>query len=181
MTATTTNGSASPSRRSRQDPPATAGGFHRILVPFDESPSASRALTEAIGLARTYAARITIVTVAPLPSMWALGGVYGVPLDIPETNQQLERQYERILRTAVHRVPDEISVQSFILRGSAGPAIVDEATAGDYDLIVMGSRGRGDVRSLLLGSVSHHVLQASPLPVLLVHEAEARPQKTLHG
>lgn len=157
-----------------QNSRATAGGFQRILVACDGSEQADRALEEAIGLAFTHGARLTVMTVAPEPKVWAFGGNYAAPVDLVETNQHLRHQHEGILRTAARRVPQDVSVTTILKHGSAGPAIVEEALGGDYDLVVVGSRGRGGLRSLLLGSVSHHVLQASPLPVLVVHEAERK-------
>jgi nucleotide-binding universal stress UspA family protein len=52
--------------------------------------------------------------------------------------------------------------------GQAGPEIVRVAVERGVDQIVLGTHGRGAAGSLLLGSVSQHVVHLSPLPVLLV-------------
>jgi nucleotide-binding universal stress UspA family protein len=144
--------------------------FRRLLVAYDDSSHAQAAMAEAVDLAGAIDGSLTIIGVAPPPSLWGVGGEYWAPVNVDELNTQIDQAYEAMLDRAADTVPVDIQVTKVLEHGSAGSAIVDEAGKG-HDLVVMGSRGRGELYSLLLGSVSHHVLQASPIPVLVVHLA----------
>jgi len=152
--------------------------FRRFLVALDSSPHSQKALAEAIDLARVSNARLTVMTVAPERSAWALQGAWDAPISLRELNGQVEGAYQSMLDAAADTVPDDVPVQKVLKHGAAGAAIVEEAATHDHDLIIMGSRGRGELRSLLLGSVSHHVLQASPIPVLVVHVPDGEGRET---
>ena len=72
------------------------------------------------------------------------------------------RRARRILKDAGH-IHDEK-----LLVGDPGAEIIDVAKRGKYDLIVMGSHGRGVLKSLFLGSVVVKVLANSTVPVLVI-------------
>ena len=113
--------------------------FLNILVGIDGSPSSQRALEYAIELARTENARLTLMTVAPpAASFIMLAGV------MPEAmREELDKWAQRQLADAVRTVPDELNAHTVQGSGHPGPEIVKELKRGDYDLIVLGSRGRG--------------------------------------
>ena len=145
--------------------------FRNVLVAVDASQGGSRALEEAIDLAVATGARLTIITVVPDVSVW----LYRVPVDPVQLAEQVEHEMGKVLREAEERVPREVPVTTILARGRAGPRIVERAAGGGHDLVVVGSRGFGETLSVILGSVSHHVLHHCPVPVLIVRSPE-RPE-----
>jgi nucleotide-binding universal stress UspA family protein len=141
--------------------------FHNVLVAVDGSPHADEALMHAIDLAESEHARLTLFTaVVPPPTVTYFGGAGQA---VASLIQDAEAEAEAILRRARDRVPDDVSVTTVLTMKPVLAALIHQIKNGHHDLVVMGSRGRGAVRSALLGSVSHYVLHHSPVPVLIVH------------
>ena len=146
--------------------------FHNILVAVDGSPDADEALAQAIDLAENEHTRLTLITgVQLLPSI-AYIGLAGVPLSQIEADARASA--EGVLRSARDRVPGDIPITTILTENPIRGALIEQIKRGRHDLIVMGSRGRSAVRATLLGSVSHYVLNHSPIPALIVH-ADAEP------
>ena len=153
--------------------------FHSILVPVDGSAHADAALTQAVDLARCQRARITVLC-AWRPFVWYGGAVAPVGVDVERLDSDVEAEGRRIAEEARDRVPDGIDVDMVIVCERPADAIIREVERGGHDLIVMGSRGHGSLRCLLLGSVSTAVLHRSRVPVMVVHASGCAEVLSLH-
>jgi nucleotide-binding universal stress UspA family protein len=152
--------------------------FHNILVAVDGSADADEALAQAIDLAESEHTRLTLMTgVAELaPTLYLLPGE-----EIGHLIENAYSQAEAILQQARDRVPDDLPITTILTDQPIRTALIGRIKQGHHDLVVMGSRGRGAVRSALLGSASHYVLNHSPVPVLIVHAdrpPHVRPRET---
>jgi nucleotide-binding universal stress UspA family protein len=138
--------------------------FLNILVAIDRSASARRALAHAIDLAQAMNSKLTLITVAPTATGYsAIGGIS------PETiHDELDTWADRVLREAAATIPEDVVAHRIQRSGHAGPEILKELERGGYDLVVLGSRGRGRAQEGLLGSVNGYLHFHSRVPLLSV-------------
>jgi nucleotide-binding universal stress UspA family protein len=148
--------------------------FRNVLVAVDGSRHSKQALSEAIDIAEAMHGRLTILTAVPHPPVWTTTpatAAASVPLAL-----ELETESGQTLSEAVDCIPTSMPVTKILTHEPIRTALMQQIESGHHDLLVMGSRGRGAISSSLLGSVSHHALHHSPIPVLIVHaEDEAEP------
>ena len=137
-----------------------------ILVATDGSETSNRAILKTKELAEGLGSKITIINVANdlIAHPYLMNREYGV-----QTNEDLMKFGKEILKDSVKLLEGfEGTVETVIRSGEAGREIVDEAKSGDYDLIVMGSRGLGAFSRAMLGSVSNKVLHHVAKDILIV-------------
>ncbi|MDA0171382.1 universal stress protein [Solirubrobacter taibaiensis] len=145
--------------------------YRHVLVAFDASSEAQLALAHAVAMAQVYRAKLALVAVVPPPPLlsWqAPGGMRGI-------HEAEQEELEKALREAADGVPDDLSVTTQLLDGDPARELLRLARDGDFDVIVMGSRGRGRVTAALLGSVSNRVMHDAGVPVIVIHRPSDGP------
>lgn len=137
-----------------------------IMVPYDQSDPADRALDAASDLAKKYGASITLVAciVPQAPMDPSMGASYA------ETLVLMQKSASEVLAKLESRLKElQIPVKSQVLTGvSITDELLSYADGHQVDFIVMGSRGLGGFKKLLLGSVASGVSQHSKCPVLII-------------
>lgn len=154
--------------------PAT--GLH-ILIATDGSAQANAAAAYVRTLVNPQIiANITVLTVKrPVATMAYTGDITSgyIPQVTWETLSEAAQQAAQAsVQRTVAALGDMANVETLIREGSAAEEIVHAARALGAGLIVLGSRGWGEVRSVLLGSVSERVLHLAHCPVLIVRPPE---------
>jgi nucleotide-binding universal stress UspA family protein len=131
---------------------------------FDGSAESRQALDLATKFARASSAELRVLGVHSAP---AFGHVSASGAFRPESiNQALRRRLQEEVEAAGRGLPDDVQSTASVVDGDPAQALV--AQSEEVDLLVLGSRGYGPVRSVLLGSVSSHVVEQSSCPVLVV-------------
>ena len=140
----------------------TSAVFKNILVATDFSEASRRALRDALVLAAEGDARISVVH--------ALGRVpqqYSTPESSPELD--LERiEAEKQMRKFVEGLEPERKVEVLVRQGKVGDVVAGLIEEEKIDLLVIGTRGRGGISKLALGSVAEELLRVAPCPVLTI-------------
>jgi nucleotide-binding universal stress UspA family protein len=139
--------------------------FSKLLVPIDGSENSFRALDHAIFLSKKITARITALRV-----MEYLPLVYVQSQRTMDTilSKYLEES-ESILKKSIDIGERKgVRIESKLKKGDAASNILNYSKKEDYDTIIMGRRGTGKLRQLVLGSTSTKVLNHSDCTVVIV-------------
>jgi nucleotide-binding universal stress UspA family protein len=145
--------------------------MHRIVVGLDGSAESARALEWAADLASLTGAEIAAVTVFDAGPFMAWGMA---PAFIPDFALLRADLREDLNSWCGPLRARGITHHAVMREGWPGDELLKEAEAQPTDLIVVGSRGRGGFRELLLGSVAHHVTHHAKNPVVVLPREAAQ-------
>lgn len=150
--------------------------FRNILVCVDDSPQAEEALAQAIDLADCQHSRLTILTAIARPPTWLATPMTAASVE--PLGADLRAEAQGVLCQAVDRVPDRVPVTKILSEEPIRDALAAELRRCTYDLLVLGTHGRGFVASSLLRSLSRYAVRHCEIPVLVVRAEEGAEVQT---
>lgn len=135
----------------------------RIVVGVDSSQTSLKALRWAMEEARLRGSELELVHAFPRPELVGMTMVVTLPSD-----EELREASSQVLAEALEAVGGAGTLTVSQRVGAGGPASVLVEAAADAELLVLGSRGLGGFRGMLLGSVTQQVIAHAPCPVVVI-------------
>jgi nucleotide-binding universal stress UspA family protein len=138
--------------------------FANILIPTDFGEPARQATDLAVGLAKTFESKLTLVHGFEFPS-YAYMGIDTATVDyLTPIEDAARRQLDDELERLVKRWPRS---SALFMKGPAWQQVLRACDDVHPDLIVMGTHGRRGIAHALLGSVAEKIVRLAPVPVLI--------------
>ncbi len=137
-----------------------------VLVAVDGSENSIRGLDFALEFAEKYGANLTIINVTESSAAAAYAGD-----GMASIARDLRKFHEEILNKALERAKathPAVPVSTILREGDASNEIITVANEGNYDVVILGHRGLGKVKGMLLGSISEKVIRSLACTVILV-------------
>ena len=146
--------------------------FTKIVVGVDGSDSAARAIAIAAGLSQTHGAQLVLVHVVQLSAIADQVLKISATEHLKENPKTImEKLSQEVLdkarKVATDNGADEAKIATVTSDGNQAKQIIQVAKRRKADLIVLGSRGRGRMEGLLLGSVSQKIAALAPCACLI--------------
>ena len=155
--------------------------FHHLLVPIDGSPTADKALREAIRLARSSGAKVTLLHV--MDALSHMTGFESGTLYAEQILLLMRNAGENLLAQAGQKVLAQgLQVECILITEGPGRVfehVAEHARNNNVDLIVLGSHGRRGIDRALMGSDAEQIIRHAPVPVLVVRGDEVTRKATL--
>ncbi|MCA1840079.1 MAG: universal stress protein [Actinomycetota bacterium] len=147
--------------------------YKNIVTGTDGSETAGVAVKQAADLAKTFGAKLHLVS-AYRPVAQVAISTGDTPVIMPEQIEELDKELSARVDGLLSRISDQlkeqgIEVEVHSVAGDASDALLDTAEYVGADLIVVGNRGMGGVKRFLLGSVPNNVSHHATCNVLIVH------------
>ena len=146
--------------------------FSTILVPLDGSKNADKALDTAISISKKNQAKLILFHVVDDYVLDFMTDIEG--MEIPNSTtvkvkSGLKKKAIKMLDERSNKVlKNKIDCKTEIRIGDIGDEILNYSKQNQIDLIIMGARGLGKLKQLLLGSVSNKIVTNSHCPVMIV-------------
>lgn len=133
-----------------------ANGFENILCPIDFSDSSRRALTNAVLFSAKMKTNLRIISV--FEPVEVVSGRFSDDLD--EHNEKSFASYKKQFDNFIKEFNlSRINYSTKVLRGKPEYEILEELKSGNFDLLLMGTKGRTGFSRILIGSVTENVIE----------------------
>ncbi len=154
-----------------------------ILIAYDGSEDAKAAIQQAAKLFDGKSVTVLTVWQRFIDTMARVGGGMGMIADYDEIDKEAEERGRERAKEGAALAADaglEAVGATAVVDTTIPDAILNEATAIGADAVVCGSRGHTGIKSLMLGSVSSHIIQHADIPVVVVPSPEVAKARAEH-